>query len=141
MSENQKEIVLKETVLNITYYSSEENSSAEEFSDPDLESDEEFVDKETEIKQEFLKKRLSEIADVEVVGKDFFKIVFLEKGGITLEDVDRKCDFDFDEKNIPTICSGGEDFILPYLKCLCRCKKILSPLHIKLNISPRKFTF
>ncbi len=140
--ESELTIVPNGNVLNITYYeSSTDDSEYDSYSDGELDSEEELdgeVDEESKSKLEFLEDRLGEIASINVTGKSCFRIMFLFKKGVNLKKATEKCDFDHDEEKLPVMVLGGEDFLLPYMKLLCKKKKFLTPLQITTNCSGKK---
>ena len=139
-------IVPQDGVVNITYYDSSDDESSEYdiYTSEEEESEEEChgdFDEETRHKLEFLEERLNEIASVVVTGRNGFRISLFIKKNVELRDPSEKCDFDLDDSKLPLMVVGGEDYLLPYLKLLCKKKKFLVPLYITTNCGKEKYTF
>jgi hypothetical protein len=138
-------IVPQDGVVNITYYdSSDEDSDFDVYTSEEEEEEEEVhgeIDEDTRHKLEFLEERLKEIASVIVTGKNCFKVSFYIKNEIELKKPSVKSDFDIDDSKLPVMVLGGEDYLLPFLKMLCKKKKFLTPLHITTNCEKKKYTF
>lgn len=145
--DEQGGIIPQDGIVNITYYDSSDESESSDFEvyTSEEEEEEEEVhgeyDEDTRHKLEFLEERLKEIASVNVTGKNGFKISFFIKKGIELKKPSEKCDFDTDDSKLPVMVLGGEDYLLPYLKILCKKKKFLTPLYITTNCEKGKYTF
>jgi len=134
-------------VLNVTYYdTSDEDTDIEGDAscDDGLEDEEKFdgdCDEETTEKLEFLEERLNEVAEVDAIGASTFKIVFFNKKGVEFKKKETKCDFDYDDDDLPMIYDGGEDYFLPYINELCMKKENLFPLYIITNVTKKKYSF
>jgi hypothetical protein len=95
-----------------------DSDSDEDVNDLDLDLDlDEYdsPDEDTEDYLEILEKLLCDVADVEVIGLNTYKINFHDTNIKKLENKNCKCDFDEDDDGMPIMIDGGEEFIKPYL--------------------------
>lgn len=108
----------KAKIFNVVYYDSEEESEEEEFDTVEHEGDYDSADDDTEDKCELLQELLAEVANVCTIGLKAYKIDFFDRDFKEFEDIDCKCDFDYNKEKLPIMPDGGEEFIAPWLKKL-----------------------
>lgn len=137
-----------DTVVNLSVYDSSEEEDYEVLptlsprpGEPESESDSDLEepDDDTDEKLDFLAQMLEEVGDISAEGKDTFKIYLSD--GTKLAPKNSKCDFDINEDGLPCIYDGGQKYILPYLKELCKKRTDLKPLYISTTCNKRKYVF
>jgi hypothetical protein len=106
----------KQTVVNITFYDSEDELSDEnDYEDLDSLNLEE-PDEVTEDLADELSPLLEETCNCEAIGKKKIKLNFFDtSSGTEFLDQKEECDFDKNENGILVLPSSSEEYIKPYL--------------------------
>ena len=133
------EIELRDTVYNEELYDSDEDEEDTNFELLDEENDYDSCDEQTEDLGDILNSLLTEVANVDVLGKKAFRIEFIDTKDLVLVNKNEDCDFDLDENDYPIMPDGGEEYLLPYLKKVSQCNKKFKGCVFETNLKGFKF--
>ena len=133
------EIQLKDTVYNIEVFDSSEDEEDENFEIIDENNEYDTADEDTDDLGEKLQELLGEVAIVDVVGKKAFRLDFSDANNLEFADKNEDCDFDTDERGIPIMPDGGEEFLLPYMKQICKKMPEFKKCILETNARGQKF--
>ena len=132
-------------VFNAVYYSSGEEDEEDEKNYEEItsseEEDYESCDEESLDKQEILQNLLKDIANVDCIAKNTFRVEFFDTKNIKFMDKKENCEFDLNKDGLPILPDGGEEFFPPFMSELIKKDKRFKKVKIQTNIKGKKFTF
>jgi len=139
---DQGEIKLSHTVMNTDYTDSElsEDSDISDLEEPERRDRLRSIDEETEENAIILQELLTDVAEVEPVGKKIIKVQLFDKKKKFLKRKD-EVDFDVNEHGYPIVPPECEEYLLPFLEKLKGLRDSFKGTKIETNASNISFKF
>ena len=139
---DEGEIKLKDTVVNLDYFDSEEESDdmLDEV-EPEFRERSDTIDDATEENSKVLEALLSEIGSVTPIGKKIIRVDIDYPKGVKFLKKNEDTEFDTNQYGLPYLPQGGEEYILPFLEKMKGERSELKGTTIEFNVRSLKFKF
>ncbi len=139
---DEGEIKLTHTVMNTDYTDSEvsDDSDISDLEEPEKRDRLKSIDEETEENSMILQELLTDVAEVEPVGKKVIKVQLFDKKKKFLKRKD-DVDFDVNEHGYPIVPPECEEYLLPFLEKLKGLRGDLKGTKIETNAKNISYKF
>lgn len=139
---DEGEIKLKDTVVNLDYFDSEEESDdmLDEV-EPEFRERSDSIDDATEENAKILEALLTEIGSVTPIGKKIIRVDIDYPKGVKFLKKNEDTEFETNQYGLPYLPQGGEEFILPFLEKMKSERSELKGTTIEFNVRSLKFKF
>lgn len=139
---DEGEIKLTHTVMNTNYTDSEvsDESDISDLEEPERRDRLKSIDEETEENAMILQELLTDVAEVEPVGKKVIKVQLFDKKKKFLKRKD-DVDFDVNEHGYPIVPPECEEYLLPFLEKLKELREEFKGTKIETNAKNISYKF
>ena len=140
---DEGEIKLKDTVVNLDYFDSEEEESDDMLDEvePEFRERSDSIDDATDENAKVLEALLREIGGVTPIGKRIIRIDIQYPKGVKFLKKSEDTDFDTNQYGLPYLPQDGEEFILPFLEKMKGERSELKGTTVEFNVRNLKYKF